>query len=122
MMQRVLCASVLLLAASLPAHAMTASVRWCSGSPEFKISGAPKGASMLNLQMSDLDYPSYNHAGGVLPFATLVKCGALSSSPYRGPSPPAGQVHTYRWTIEALDASGKVLEKVVVDKKFPEQR
>lgn len=120
-MRRLLFAAAVLLAGQGAASAMTASVRWCPGSPEFKISGAPKEASKLNLQMSDLDYPSYDHAGGVVPFAALVKCGALSSSPYRGPSPPAGQVHTYRWTIEALDASGKVLTKIVVDKKFPEK-
>lgn len=120
-MRRALYASILWLAASLPAYAMTASVRWCSGSPEFKISGAPKATASLNLQMQDLDFPSYDHAGGVVPFAPLIKCGALSSSPYRGPSPPPGSVHTYRWTIEAQDASGKVLEKIVVDKKFPEK-
>ncbi len=120
-MRRLLFAAALLLAAQGAASAMTVSVRWCSGSPEFKISGAPKEASRLNLQMSDLDYPSYDHAGGVLPFAPLIRCGALTSTPYRGPSPPAGTVHTYRWTIEAQDASGKVLAKVVVDKKFPEK-
>lgn len=119
-MKRIWCVALFLLAGQAAAHAMTASVRWCSGSPEFKILSAPKGTAKLNLQMEDLNAPSYNHGGGVVAFAPLVKCGALPSSLYRGPSPPAGQVHTYRWTIEAQDAAGKVLDKIIVDKTFPQ--
>ena len=114
--------STLILGSSLvSAHAMTATIRWCSGSPEFKISGAPKETAKLRLFMNDLDAPSYDHGGGVVPYTPVVKCGALSSSPYSGPSPPAGETHTYRWTIEAQDVAGKSLAKINVDKRFPEK-
>ena len=111
------------LALSLPgsAQAMSASFRWCSGSPEFQLGEVPAGTAKLDLRMTDLMVPSFRHGGGVVAYSgqKTIACGALSGS-YVGPSPPKPQVHTYRWTIKALDASGKVLAETTAERKFPE--
>ena len=111
------------LALSLPgsAQAMSASFRWCSGSPEFQLSEVPAGTAKLDLRMTDLMVPSFRHGGGVVAYSgqRTIPCGALNGS-FVGPSPPKPQVHTYRWTIKALDASGKVLAETTAERKFPE--
>ena len=106
---------------STPAFALSASFRWCSGSPEFNISGVPAGTVKLDLHMMDLMAPSYHHGGGVVAYTgqKQIPCGALNST-FEGPNPPAPQIHTYRWTIKALDASGKVLGETTAERKFPE--
>ncbi|MEZ0169957.1 hypothetical protein [Microvirga sp. TS319] len=103
---------------------MKASFRWCSGSPEFKLSGVPKGTAKIAMRMTDLDVPGYNHGGGevaITPKQTVIDCGALfGQGTYNGPSPPSGQQHTYRWTLKALDAAGSVLGETTAERKFPE--
>jgi phosphatidylethanolamine-binding protein (PEBP) family uncharacterized protein len=113
----------LALAAVSPASAMSASFSWkgiaaCSGpSPAFSISGAPAGTANLRFAMRDYDAPDFNHGGGTVAFAGgKVAQGAIS---YRGPCPPGGQTHRYVWTIEALDASGKVLATATAQGSFP---
>jgi phosphatidylethanolamine-binding protein (PEBP) family uncharacterized protein len=71
--------------------------------------------------MMDVDVPSYAHGGGSIAFSgqSSIPCGALVGG-YQGPSPPFGQTHTYRWTIKALDASGKTLGQTTAEKKFPQ--
>lgn len=71
--------------------------------------------------MTDLNAPAYPHGGGQFIYAgeTTIPCRAIKGD-YDGPSPPPGTVHTYRWTIEALDANGKVLGETRVDKSFPQ--
>ena len=110
-------------AAATPASAMGASFSWngiaaCSGpSPAFSVSGAPAGTANLRFAMRDYDAPDFNHGGGTVPFAGgKVAQGAIS---YRGPCPPGGQTHRYIWTIEALDASGKVLATTTAQGSFP---
>lgn len=111
-------------AAFAQSNTMKASFRWCSGSPEFKLSGVPKGTTKIALRMVDLDVPGYNHGGGqVVAKAgqSSIPCDALfGQGTYNGPSPPAGQTHTYRWTLKALDASGNVLSEATAERKFPE--
>jgi phosphatidylethanolamine-binding protein (PEBP) family uncharacterized protein len=109
--------------AATPAFAMSASFSWtgiaaCSGpSPAFTISGAPAGTASLRFAMRDRNAPDYNHGGGTVAFAGgRVAQGAIS---YRGPCPPGGETHLYVWTIEALDASGKVLATTTAQGKFP---
>jgi hypothetical protein len=106
--------------ASSEAEAFGVSFRWCSGSPEFQLRDVPKGTTTLDFRMTDLMAPSYPHGGGSVAYSgqSSVPCGALSS--YRGPSPPPPQIHTYRWTIKALDASGKTLGQATSERKFPE--
>ena len=111
------------LTAAAPASAMSASFSWsgiaaCSGpSPAFTITGAPSGTANLRFAMRDYDAPDFNHGGGTVAFAGgKVAQGAIS---YRGPCPPGGQTHRYVWTIEALDASGKVLATTTAQGNFP---
>jgi phosphatidylethanolamine-binding protein (PEBP) family uncharacterized protein len=81
-----------------------------SVSPAFTVSAAPKGTTQLKLVMTDLDVPTYNHGGGTVAWSSgAVAAGSISSWGYRGPCPPPGPAHRYQWTVEAMDASGKVL-------------
>ncbi len=111
------------LAAATPASAMSASFSWagiaaCSGpSPAFTVTSAPAGTANLRFAMRDQNVPGFNHGGGTVPFAGgKVAQGAIG---YRGPCPPGGETHLYIWTIEALDASGKVLATTTAQGKFP---
>ena len=124
-----LAAAVAMVALSSGAVAQTkfgASMRWCGSSPEFKLSGVPKGTASLELRMVDLDVPGYPHGGGDVAYQTgqnVIECSDVSRASmgrYQGPAPPAGQVHTYQWTIKALDAKGVVLGQAVTQRKFPE--
>lgn len=107
------------LAVSAEAQALGLNVKWaagsgCSGqSPAISLSGVPKGTARLVLAMSDLDLPSYNHGGGSIDFAGKTSFapgeafGMFSS--YRGPCPPPGTKHRYRWTVDAQNGAGKSL-------------
>ena len=67
--------------------------------------------------MTDLNMPSFHHGGSTIPFSgNLVRQGAIT---YTGPCPPGGEHHTYRWTVQALDGAGKVLDKTTADATFP---
>ena len=95
------------------ATAFSASFSWggiaaCSStSPAFRITAAPAGTKQLRFKMVDLNAPDYPHGGSTVAYGgPTVARGATS---YVGPCPPQGSKHTYRWTIEALDSSGKVL-------------
>jgi phosphatidylethanolamine-binding protein (PEBP) family uncharacterized protein len=106
---------------SSEARAFSMSFRWCSASPEFQLRDVPKGTATLDFHMQDLMVPSYPHGGGSVPYRgeASIPCGSLSGS-YRGPSPPPPQIHTYRWTVKALDASGKPLATATSQRKYPE--
>ncbi len=107
--------------ASSGAQAFAVSFRWCGASPEFNLRDVPKATATLDFRMQDLMVPSYPHGGGSVPYRgeASIPCGAFSGS-YRGPSPPSPQIHTYRWTVKALDASGKPLATATSERKFPE--
>jgi phosphatidylethanolamine-binding protein (PEBP) family uncharacterized protein len=115
-----------ILGAATGAHAeFRASARWCGSSPEIAISGVPKGTVKLDLRMVDLNVPGYPHGGAQIAFEgqRRIECSEISQASlgrYQGPSPPAGQVHTYQWTIQALDGAGKVLGQAVSKLRFPE--
>jgi len=88
-----------------------------STSPMFELGGVPADTKLLNFTMTDLDVPTFHHGGSsVLYTGNVVKQGAIT---YTGPCPPQGQRHTYRWTVQALDAAGKVLGKGTAEAKFP---
>ncbi|WP_377846985.1 phospholipid-binding protein [Bosea sp. UC22_33] len=102
---------------------MSVAFNWCSGaSPSFKIGQIPTGTKSLRLKLVDRDVPTWNHGGGDVqvggPTAN-VPCGAISGA-YNGPNPPAGQVHTYEWTLTALDGSGAALAIGTASKKYPQ--
>jgi len=81
----------------------------------------PQGTATLQFAMTDLNVPSFHHGGGTVAYSgqAAVPCGAFSSG-FTGPSPPAGQVHTYQFTVKALGPSGAVLATTTTRRKFPE--
>ncbi|HRJ69699.1 MAG TPA: phospholipid-binding protein [Beijerinckiaceae bacterium] len=118
-MKPILAATGLILAATGGAQALSLKASWgsaagCGGqSPAFVLGAVPKGTAKLDFKMVDLDLPSYPHGGGSVAFAGKSSFaagevfGAFSS--YRGPCPPPGQTHRYEWSVQAIDAAGKVL-------------
>jgi phosphatidylethanolamine-binding protein (PEBP) family uncharacterized protein len=86
-------------------------------SPPFSVSGVPAGTKVFRFAMTDLDAPSFPHGGGTVPYSgqTRIERGAFA---YKGPCPPQGQ-HSYQWTIEAQDGTGKTLATATATKKFP---
>jgi len=86
-------------------------------SPAFELSGVPSGTERLRFEMKDLNVPGFHHGGSIVAYAgDAVKQGAIR---YIGPCPPGGERHRYRWTIEALDAAGKVLGTASAQATFP---
>ncbi len=115
---------VAFMAAPGPAAAMTLTFSWagykaCSSrSPAFMVAEVPTGAVRLAFNMIDKDVPGYHHGGGTVAYAGNgeIAAGAFS---YRGPCPPAGQRHTYEWTVRALDKGGSVLGSASAAAQFP---
>jgi phosphatidylethanolamine-binding protein (PEBP) family uncharacterized protein len=104
------------------ASAFNASFSWdgipaCEKiSPEFKLSAVPAGTRLLRFAMQDLNVPGFRHGGSAVAYhGDTVKKGAIS---YIGPCPPAGEHHRYRWTIDALDAGGKMIGQTTVTQTF----
>jgi hypothetical protein len=114
-------AALAILGLSRQALAKSASFRWCGSSPEFQLRDVPSGTKQLDLRMTDLAVPGFRHGGGVVAYAgqATIPCGALGGG-FVGPSPPKPQIHTYRFTIKALDAAGKLLAETTAERKFPE--
>lgn len=116
------------LAASLhvtPAGAMSLSFSWgptkkCfdSKSPPMTLGGVPDGTVKLRFRMIDQNAPSYPHGGGTVKWSGGSK-GSLpyGSFSYKGPCPP--NPHTYQFTVDALDKSGKKLATAKAQKRFP---
>jgi hypothetical protein len=106
------------------AHAFEASFSWkgisaCSGgSPAFAIKGAPAGTTQLRFVLKDLNAMDFPHGGSTVAYIGKgsVPAGAIS---YRAPCPPPGEHHKYVWTIESVDASGKVLGKTQATGVYP---
>lgn len=124
--QLIAAVAVLLLAGGTMAHAQSFAVDFTwegtakcfdPKSPPFTLSGVPAGTRVLKFQMRDLDAPDFAHGGGTVPYQGQgrIERGAFA---YKGPCPPQGQ-HSYRWTVEAQDGSGKTLATAQVTKKFP---
>ncbi len=86
-------------------------------SPAFELSDVPGGTKRLLFEMRDLNVPRFHHGGSTIAYeSNAVKKGAIR---YIGPCPPSGERHHYRWTIDALDASGKVLGTATTTATFP---
>ena len=88
--------------------------------PAFTITNIPKGTTYLVFKLTDHDAPNFVHGGGQIPYSGSgnVPAGAFGGS-YTGPCPPQGVVHTYQWTVEAMDASNKVLAEGSATGRFP---
>lgn len=78
-------------------------------SPQIVLHGVPPATARFKASLKDLQMMSYNHGGGVYENdgSGIIPRGALKN--YRGPCPPMGAVHRYRFTVQALDAAGAVL-------------
>jgi phosphatidylethanolamine-binding protein (PEBP) family uncharacterized protein len=87
-------------------------------SPAFTIHDAPKETESLRFMMNDKDAPNFRHGGSTVPYngSGRVPEGAID---YIGPCPPAGAIHRYVWTIEALDKSGKNVARAAAEGRFP---
>ena len=87
-------------------------------SPELHLSDVPPGTKKLHCEMKDLDVPGFRHGGSTVAYAGggTVARGAIH---YVGPCPPHGERHRYRWTIQALDAAGKVIGTATATEAFP---
>ena len=106
---------------------LTGSFEWrgnagslSSPNPEIHVDNVPTGTAFLQVRMKDLDYP-HNHGGGTVAHdgSGIVPVGALE--PYDGPQPPAGQVHTYVFTVTALNADKSMsLGEGSASRKYPE--
>jgi phosphatidylethanolamine-binding protein (PEBP) family uncharacterized protein len=116
-------AIALMMTTTKQAKAFSVSFSWaeipaCEKiSPAFHLSNVPSGAKQLRFAMIDLEVPNFRHGGSTISYdGETVGQRAIS---YIGPCPPAGQRHRYRWTIEALDAGGKVLGAATATEIFP---
>lgn len=80
-----------------------------SPNPEIFVSNVPAGTAFFEVKMVDLDRPNTNHGGGTIPYTGegVIPVGSLDS--YRGPQPPAPEVHTYVITVRALNADKSLL-------------
>jgi hypothetical protein len=88
-----------------------------STSPAFELGGVPAGTKSLSFTMTDLNVPTFHHGGSTIAYTgDSVSRGEIS---YTGPCPPRGEHHNYRWTVQALDAAGKVLDTGSADAMFP---
>jgi phosphatidylethanolamine-binding protein (PEBP) family uncharacterized protein len=105
---------------STAASAFSVKPQWGPGSgcssvaPAFSFSKVPAGTAKLAFKMVDLNLPSYPHGGGEVAFSGKASFGQGEAfggafSSYRGPCPPPTETHRYEWTVQALDAGGKVL-------------
>ena len=114
------------------ASAMELSFSWgptikCfdSKSPPMTVSQVPNGTAKLRFRMVDRNKMSYRHGGGTVDFkgSGNLPYGAFLNSPfrpYKGPCPRRTSPHTYEFTVQAIDMSGRVLAKANARRKFPE--
>jgi phosphatidylethanolamine-binding protein (PEBP) family uncharacterized protein len=121
-----ICVAAVAAITGLPpnASAMTLKFSWagytaCSSrSPAFTISDVPAGTVKLAFRMIDKEVPTYPHGGGTVAYSgnSDLQAGAFT---YKGPCPPAGQQHSYQWTVQALDSKGQALASASAVEKFP---
>ena len=85
-------------------------------SPPMVVTKVPDRTAKLRFKMVDLNAPNYPHGGGTVKWSgkKAIPYGAFR---YKGPCPPSP--HTYRITVQALDAKGKVLAKASAKRRFP---
>ena len=67
---------------------------------------------MLEMNSAGVSYDVTYKGSGNIP------SGAFGGG-YQGPCPPSGQVHTYEWTVDALDANKTSLAEGKATGAFP---
>jgi Phosphatidylethanolamine-binding protein len=124
-----LIAAAVLAGSSVSASAFTMAFEWGAGSgcssvaPAFTLARVPANTAKLSFRMVDLNLPSYAHGGGETAYSGKGSFGQGEAfggafSSYRGPCPPPTETHRYEWTVQALDAAGKVLGTAKAVKPF----
>ncbi len=106
------------------APAMSLKFSWagfaaCSaGSPAFSLADVPNGTTRLAFRMIDRQVPGYPHGGGTVAYtgANEIAAGAFT---FKGPCPPAGEHHVYRWSVRALDRAGRTIGEASAEARFP---
>ncbi len=87
--------------------------------PRFTLKDVPSGTRYIRFKLVDLDVPSYNHGGGVVPYTgqQVIEPGAFK---YKSPCPPGGR-HTYEWraTAQSRKNGGKI-GVAKASRKYPE--
>ncbi len=123
-------ASAILAMTARPAAAFEFSFDWgdiplCTSgipnempNPIFRLSNVPHGTRYIRFELKDLDVPSYNHGGGIVPYEgqEVIAPGAFF---YKSPCPP-NEIHTYEWTAAALTSrNGGVLAIARATAEYP---
>ena len=87
-----------------------------SKSPPISLSGVPAGTQKLDIQMTDRNAMDFRHGGGKVAYDgnNSLPYGAFN---YKGPCPPSK--HKYRFTVKALDATGKTIGTAQAERFFP---
>ncbi len=110
------------------AQTMTVEFAWdgnggsrTSPSPQLNIGDIPDGTVKFKVKMRDLDRKQHNHGGGTVDNdgTGIIPVGALKQ--YNGPRPPRKEVHTYVFTVSAIDANGDVIGEGTASRKYPEE-
>ncbi len=110
------------------AETMTVEFAWdgnggslSSPNPQLNIGNIPEGTVSFKVQMDDLNRKNFKHGGGTVANdgTGIIPVGALNK--YKGPQPPRPEVHTYVFTVSALDAKGKVIGRAKASRKYPEK-
>ncbi len=90
-----------------------------SPSPQILVGNIPSGTAFFDVRMKDLDRPNMNHGGGKVANngSGVIPVGALQN--YKGPQPPASEVHTYVFTVTALDADNQAIGQGQASRRYP---
>lgn len=92
-----------------------------SPNPEIHVKNIPAGTAFLEVYVKDLQRPNTVHGGGTVAHdgSGIIAVGALKN--YRGPQPPAPEVHTYVFRVRALNADKSlILGEGEASRKYPE--
>ncbi|MDB5377274.1 MAG: hypothetical protein JWR00_1720 [Rubritepida sp.] len=96
----------------------TAADRCSPRSPALTIRNLPPGTARVAIRLTDLNMPTFSQSGDVfVPPTGQVAPGTLPN--YTGPCPPAGERHSFRFTVEAVDASDRIIGTGQATRMFP---
>ncbi len=105
-------------AAIAVAFQWTAADRCSPRSPAITIGNLPPGTSRVAVRLTDLNMPTFSQSGDVfVPPTGRIAPGTLPN--YAGPCPPAGERHSFRFTVDAVDASNRVIGTGQATQMFP---
>ena len=85
--------------------------------PIFTLQNVPAGTKKINMYLTDLDVPNYDHGGGSIEYKgqNVIQPGAFE---YSSPCPPSGS-HEYEWTAWVKDAKDDTIGKAKAKKDYP---